>query len=108
MTDLLKLSHIVSKNLQSKTLNIAAASIQVQALISEVSKKRSDKQFEEYWNLATTMANSIDVEFIEKRPRKTSRILDENAQNETILDSKKKININFFSEAVCPEKQGPF
>ena len=29
MTDLLKLTNIVSKNLQSKTLNIAAASVQV-------------------------------------------------------------------------------
>ena len=84
----MKQSHNASKNLQSKTLNIAAVSIEVQALISEITKKRSDEQFEEYWNLATTMANSIDVEFIKKRPRKTSRILDENAQNEATLDIK--------------------
>ena len=36
MTDLLKLTNIVSKNLQSKTLNIAAASVQVEALILEI------------------------------------------------------------------------
>lgn len=100
MTDLLKLSHIVSKNLQSKTLNIAAASMQVQALISEITMKRSDEQFIEYWEHTTKVADSIGVQFMERRPRKTSKRVDENAHNETILDQKSKFRIHLHFDSV--------
>jgi len=100
MTDLLKLTNIVSKNLQSKTLNIAAASVQVEALISEISKKRSDEQFGQYWDRTVRMADSIGVEFIENRRRKVSRRVDENAQNEMILDDKSNYKVHLHFEAV--------
>jgi len=46
----------------------------------------------------TRTADSIGVEFIQNRPRKASRRVDENAQNETILDDKSnyKVHLTIF------------
>jgi len=46
----------------------------------------------------TRTADSIGVEFIQNRPTKASRRVDENAQNETILDDKSnyKVHLTIF------------
>ena len=56
MSELLAMCNFVSKNLQSPTLNIAAAAAQVKALIEEIKEKRCDGDFERYWQKAEALA----------------------------------------------------
>jgi len=73
--------------------------VQVVALILEISKKRSEEQFGQHWDHTIRMADLIGVEFIQNRPRKTARHVDENAQNETILDDKSNYKVHLHFEA---------
>lgn len=100
MADLLSVSNIVSKSLQSSTVNIAAAALQVEALISEISVKRTDEQFEEFWVKATTMADSINVQFIEPRQHKVSKRIDQLWQTETSLSHKDELRVNLYFDVI--------
>lgn len=67
MSNLLKISHVVSKNMLSPVFNIAAAAVQVEALVSEIVEKRTEAQFEEFCAQTHTMAYSNGAEFTEQR-----------------------------------------
>jgi len=100
MSDLLELTQLVSKNLQSPSLNIAAASQQVQALLTEIESQRTDEKFEELWKKAEVMAESIGVEYQEKKSRKVSRRIDEAWRSEAGLSGKYKLKVSLHIEAI--------
>ena len=77
MTELLGMSQIVSKALQSKELNVPAAVVLIQALIKETAAKRTENDFEKYWKIAQETAQSIGVQYSEPRRRKISKRIDE-------------------------------
>jgi hypothetical protein len=58
MSDLLGLLNTVSMSLQCKPLHIAAAAIQVEALIANIAERRNEDTFDKYWQQVTTMAES--------------------------------------------------
>ena len=70
MTDLLGMSQIVSKALQSKELNVTSALVLIKALNKETAAKRTENDFEKYWNVAQETAERIGVQYIEPRRRK--------------------------------------
>ena len=85
MSHLLSISNVVSKNLQSSSVNIAVPALQVDDLVPVVSGKRTDEHFEEFLAKATTMADSIDVQFTPPCSRKVSKRIDQFWQTEIAL-----------------------
>ena len=77
MSELLEMSQIVSKALQSKELDVPSAVVLIQGLIKEISEKRNETEFTKYWNIAQDTAKSIGVQYREPRRRKISKRIDE-------------------------------
>ena len=100
MSHLLSISNVVSKNLQSSSLNIAAAALQVDTLVSVISGKRTDQHFEEFWAKATTMVKSIDVQFTAPRSPTVSKSIDKFWQTEFDLPGKDQLRVPLYIAAV--------
>ena len=76
---------VVSKYLQSKEINISVATLHVQALISEFEKLCNCSEFDKFWLKAEDVSQKLEVDYIEPRPRKISKRLDDLWQNETVF-----------------------
>lgn len=101
MSDLLAVSHVVSKSLQSPKLNIAAAASQVQCLKDEIASRRADEKFAAYWNEASLVAETIGVEYNERRrPRRVSRRLDDMWRNEAQVSEKDRLRIEVYFDVI--------
>jgi len=96
MADLLCEAHVVSKYLQSDSMNVAAASVAVEGLLASIQAKRCESAFAKFWDAAVTTGNSIGVEYNEPRTRKVSRRLDELWANEATVTGRDQLRTTFF------------
>ena len=62
---------------------------------------RSEETFKKFFNEASKLAEEMEIEIIESRPRKVSRRLDDNHKNEHVmLGIEEKLRITFFYEVL--------
>lgn len=99
-SDILHLTNVVSKTLQKVSVDIAAATCQVEALRAELSARRSDERFFEFWKETEEMAESIEVAFVEPRIRKVSKRLDDHVETEVILSGQESLKVNFYFQTL--------
>ena len=96
MADILSEAQVVSKYLQSDTMNVAAASLAVEGLLASIQAKRSESAFAKFWDAAVTMGHSIAIEYNEPRTRKVSRRLDDLWANEATITGRDQLRTTFF------------
>ena len=91
---------VVSKYLQSKEINISLATLHIQALISEIEKLCNCSEFDKFWLKAENVAKKLEVDYVEPRPRKISKRLDDHWQNETVLTGRDRYRTFFYYETL--------
>jgi hypothetical protein len=97
---ILRQVNVCSKYLQSRNMNIGAACSLVKSLTASLDSLRSSEQFDEYWQIAVDLGETIEVEYSEPRARKVSRRIDSFFANETLLTGKHKYCVQFFFETL--------
>jgi len=99
--EILSKVNIISKMLQDPEINISSSAEILQDLVTTLTNKRSDEEFEDFVARAKELAEMIEVDEdfpnpVKIRPRKKTKQFNYEHRDETISDPKKNFKINFY------------
>ena len=101
LKDLLSKCRTISDYLQKEDIDIVTALQVVDATITTLKSMRSEETFKKFFNEASKLAEEMEIEITESRPRKVSRRLDDNHKNEHVMVGiEEKLRITFFYEVL--------
>ena len=101
LKDLLSKCQTISSYLQREDIDIVSALQVVDSTVKTLQSMRNETVFKNFYDEASRLAEEMDIEIAVSRPRKVSRRLDENPDNQHLLTSNEEIfRINFFYEVL--------
>ena len=101
LKDLLFKCRCISDYLQREDIDIVSALQVADTTIKTLKEMRKETAFKMFYDEASKMAADMGIEVSEPRPRKVSRHLDENWQNEHVMVSnEEKFRVTFFYEVL--------
>ena len=101
LKDLLSKCRTISDYLQREDIDIVTALQVVDTTVTTLKSMRSEATFKKFFDEASKLADEMEIEITESRPRKVSRRLDDNHDNEhLILGIEEKFRATFFYEVL--------
>ena len=101
LNDLLSKCRTISDYLQREDIDIVTALQVVDTTIATLKSMRNEVTFKKFFDEASKLADEMEVEITESRPRKVSRRLDDNPDSEHLItDIEEKFRVTFFYEVL--------
>ena len=101
LNDLLSKCRTISDYLQREDIDIVTALQVVDTTIATLKSMRNEVTFKKFFYEASKLADEMEVEITESRPRKVSRRLDDNPDSEHLItDIEEKFRVTFFYEVL--------
>ena len=101
LNDLLSKCRTISDYLQREDIDIVTALQVVDTTIATLKSMGNEVTFKKFFDEASKLADEMEVEITESRPRKVSRRLDDNPDSEHLItDIEEKFRVTFFYEVL--------
>ena len=96
LKDLLSKCRTISDYLQREDIEIVTALQVVDTTVTTLKAMRNEATFKIFFDKASNLAKEMKIKVVESRPRKVSRRLDGNCDNQHIMNNEEKFHVTFF------------